>query len=151
LRKSKRQEEPITWRPSFEKKRKKKKGEISTKQPKRTPRKIKRAKNGENRQHPPQMEQRNVVEVAPSSSPQLFSSSVVCLLFSVSFIRNMDFLCASCGQEIVGEVTEALGKKYHPEHFVCATCSQPFSGAFFPGEDGFFFFFFLSFQISICC
>jgi len=34
--------------------------------------------------------------------------------------------CAQCGEPIAGLVVNALGKAYHPEHFVCHHCSQPF-------------------------
>jgi hypothetical protein len=31
--------------------------------------------------------------------------------------------CAGCRKFIVGEVTTAMGRSYHPDHFVCASCS----------------------------
>jgi hypothetical protein len=34
--------------------------------------------------------------------------------------------CAQCGEMIIGQVVTALGKTYHPEHFVCYHCVQPF-------------------------
>nr|XP_006008061.1 PREDICTED: actin-binding LIM protein 2 isoform X4 [Latimeria chalumnae] len=34
--------------------------------------------------------------------------------------------CFSCNEFIEGEVVSALGKTYHPNCFVCATCRQPF-------------------------
>ncbi|XP_032711531.1 actin-binding LIM protein 2 isoform X7 [Lontra canadensis] len=34
--------------------------------------------------------------------------------------------CFSCDQFIEGEVVSALGKTYHPDCFVCATCRLPF-------------------------
>lgn len=44
--------------------------------------------------------------------------------------------CAGCGQPISGAYTSALGKTWHPEHFVCARCKQPFSGKGFFERDG---------------
>lgn len=43
--------------------------------------------------------------------------------------------CANCGEMIIGQCTNALGKTYHPEHFVCACCSQPFVGGKFMIKD----------------
>lgn len=37
-------------------------------------------------------------------------------------------MCASCRRPIEGRVISALGKHFHPEHFVCARCEKPFSG-----------------------
>lgn len=36
--------------------------------------------------------------------------------------------CAACGRPITGQCTTAMGRKWHPEHFVCAHCHQPFAG-----------------------
>jgi LIM and senescent cell antigen-like-containing domain protein 1/2 len=43
--------------------------------------------------------------------------------------------CANCGEMIIGQCLNALGKTYHPEHFVCACCSQPFQGGKFMIKD----------------
>lgn len=32
--------------------------------------------------------------------------------------------CASCGKSIVGQVIIALGKMWHPEHYVCFHCGE---------------------------
>uniref|UniRef100_A0A915CD47 LIM zinc-binding domain-containing protein n=1 Tax=Parascaris univalens TaxID=6257 RepID=A0A915CD47_PARUN len=32
--------------------------------------------------------------------------------------------CASCGKPIVGQVVIALGKMWHPEHYVCCQCGE---------------------------
>ncbi|KAM3723617.1 Paxillin [Dirofilaria immitis] len=32
--------------------------------------------------------------------------------------------CASCGKSIVGQVVIALGKMWHPEHYVCCQCGE---------------------------
>jgi len=44
--------------------------------------------------------------------------------------------CAVCGEMVVGQCITALDKSYHPEHFVCAYCSQPFpNGQFIIHEN----------------
>jgi len=45
--------------------------------------------------------------------------------------------CGSCQAPIVGPCMEAIGKKWHPDCFGCRTCHVHFTGAFFPGQDGF--------------
>lgn len=44
--------------------------------------------------------------------------------------------CARCGQPIIGEYTTALGKTWHPSHFVCAHCGQTFDGRGFYERNG---------------
>jgi len=44
--------------------------------------------------------------------------------------------CGGCKEPIQGEVIEAIGKKWHPDHFVCGVCKTKFPGTFFPGQDG---------------
>lgn len=39
--------------------------------------------------------------------------------------------CDVCQEPIVGRLVNAVGKTYHPEHFVCEYCSQPFPGTVF--------------------
>jgi len=34
-------------------------------------------------------------------------------------------LCATCGKDIYGELSSALGKVYHVEHFTCSMCRLP--------------------------
>ena len=36
--------------------------------------------------------------------------------------------CAQCRKPITGRAVTALGRQWHPEHFCCAHCEQPFSG-----------------------
>lgn len=38
-------------------------------------------------------------------------------------------LCASCQKPIVGRCLNAVGKKFHPEHFVCAFCKKQLANA----------------------
>ncbi|XP_049847891.1 LIM domain-containing protein B-like [Schistocerca gregaria] len=43
--------------------------------------------------------------------------------------------CANCGELIEGPFVTAVGKSYHPAHFVCVCCSQPFPGGKFLVRD----------------
>eukprot|EP01125_Pyxidicula_operculata_P006286 TRINITY_DN217_c0_g1_i2.p1 TRINITY_DN217_c0_g1~~TRINITY_DN217_c0_g1_i2.p1 ORF type:complete len:449 (+),score=111.48 TRINITY_DN217_c0_g1_i2:82-1428(+) len=44
--------------------------------------------------------------------------------------------CEVCKDPIVGLITQAMGKNYHPDHFVCSFCQQPFPGGrFLLGPD----------------
>jgi len=43
--------------------------------------------------------------------------------------------CAKCGQMILGNVTHALDKTWHPEHFNCFHCGVPFSGNYVIHEN----------------
>jgi len=44
--------------------------------------------------------------------------------------------CVVCKEPIYGQVTQAMNKNYHPDHFVCEYCSQPFPGGrFLVGPD----------------
>eukprot|EP01098_Paradermamoeba_levis_P011338 TRINITY_DN4843_c0_g3_i7.p1 TRINITY_DN4843_c0_g3~~TRINITY_DN4843_c0_g3_i7.p1 ORF type:complete len:421 (-),score=66.20 TRINITY_DN4843_c0_g3_i7:2-1264(-) len=43
--------------------------------------------------------------------------------------------CAKCGEMIIGNVSTALGKTWHPEHFACFHCGMPFSGNFVVHND----------------
>jgi len=36
--------------------------------------------------------------------------------------------CAMCNEMVIGQCINALGKSYHPEHFVCSHCNNPFAG-----------------------
>eukprot|EP01123_Difflugia_compressa_P000112 TRINITY_DN10217_c0_g1_i1.p1 TRINITY_DN10217_c0_g1~~TRINITY_DN10217_c0_g1_i1.p1 ORF type:complete len:446 (-),score=80.34 TRINITY_DN10217_c0_g1_i1:102-1385(-) len=48
-----------------------------------------------------------------------------------------DVTCAKCMEPILGPVFQALEQSYHPEHFVCEYCSQPFPGGrFMKASDG---------------
>jgi len=40
-------------------------------------------------------------------------------------------LCSGCGKAILGRCVNALDKKWHPEHFVCAFCMNPLAGGSF--------------------
>jgi len=44
--------------------------------------------------------------------------------------------CAHCDRAIEGQCIAALGKKWHPDHFVCSTCLRPFGAGQFFEKDG---------------
>jgi len=44
--------------------------------------------------------------------------------------------CGYCDQPILDRYITALGKKWHPEHFICAQCLQPFANGAFFERDG---------------
>uniref|UniRef100_A0A9L0SQ47 Transforming growth factor beta 1 induced transcript 1 n=1 Tax=Equus caballus TaxID=9796 RepID=A0A9L0SQ47_HORSE len=45
-------------------------------------------------------------------------------------------LCGSCNKPIAGQVVTALGRAWHPEHFVCGGCSLALGGSSFFEKDG---------------
>ncbi|XP_006757223.1 PREDICTED: transforming growth factor beta-1-induced transcript 1 protein [Myotis davidii] len=45
-------------------------------------------------------------------------------------------LCGSCNKPIAGQVVTALGRAWHPEHFVCSGCSTALGGSSFFEKDG---------------
>jgi hypothetical protein len=45
-------------------------------------------------------------------------------------------VCAACDKPIVGQVITALGKTWHPEHFVCSHCNQELGTQNFFDRDG---------------
>ena len=46
------------------------------------------------------------------------------------------FQCASCGQGVQRGYVQALGKVWHPEHFVCGICDQNLQGEAFVQHEG---------------
>lgn len=44
--------------------------------------------------------------------------------------------CTACDKAIVGQVITALGKTWHPEHFLCTHCSQELGTRNFFERDG---------------
>ena len=45
-------------------------------------------------------------------------------------------VCGRCGQPITGEVVQAMGKMWHPEHFTCQSCRQPLGTGSFYESNG---------------
>lgn len=50
-------------------------------------------------------------------------------LYCLRCFDNMESsICAACRRPIESRVIHALGKTWHPEHFVCSHCEKPFEG-----------------------
>jgi len=47
------------------------------------------------------------------------------------YLKLLKSICAHCQKPIIGRSVTALGKVWHPEHFMCFTCKEPFSGSSF--------------------
>jgi hypothetical protein len=43
--------------------------------------------------------------------------------------KLMARLCFSCKKPIFGVPVSAMGKVYHPQHFLCEKCDSPFNGS----------------------
>lgn len=44
--------------------------------------------------------------------------------------------CGYCNEPIEGPTINALGKGFHPNHFVCFTCKCALTGTFYPSQTG---------------
>ena len=45
-------------------------------------------------------------------------------------------ICSGCRKFIAGEMVQAMGRCYHPEHFVCTVCSRPIgTGQYFEQDS----------------
>eukprot|EP01113_Clastostelium_recurvatum_P001466 TRINITY_DN10597_c0_g1_i2.p1 TRINITY_DN10597_c0_g1~~TRINITY_DN10597_c0_g1_i2.p1 ORF type:complete len:386 (+),score=56.47 TRINITY_DN10597_c0_g1_i2:68-1159(+) len=44
--------------------------------------------------------------------------------------------CYTCGRPVLGESIQAMGRTFHPEHFVCHNCHDPMGTANFHEKDG---------------
>eukprot|EP01116_Phalansterium_solitarium_P003733 TRINITY_DN14559_c0_g1_i1.p1 TRINITY_DN14559_c0_g1~~TRINITY_DN14559_c0_g1_i1.p1 ORF type:complete len:444 (-),score=115.01 TRINITY_DN14559_c0_g1_i1:270-1601(-) len=44
--------------------------------------------------------------------------------------------CGGCGKAVADRSISALGKKWHPEHFVCGFCMSPLAGTSFSEHNG---------------
>eukprot|EP01090_Pellita_catalonica_P020790 TRINITY_DN7591_c0_g1_i1.p1 TRINITY_DN7591_c0_g1~~TRINITY_DN7591_c0_g1_i1.p1 ORF type:complete len:464 (+),score=40.99 TRINITY_DN7591_c0_g1_i1:48-1439(+) len=54
----------------------------------------------------------------------------------IHFHAQQGTLCAcGCGKAILGRCVDALGKKYLPDHFLCAFCSNPLGGIAYTERD----------------
>jgi len=47
-----------------------------------------------------------------------------------------DSYCANCTKGIAGDYLEALGKRWHTNHFMCSFCSMPLGGTEFKEDNG---------------
>jgi hypothetical protein len=44
----------------------------------------------------------------------------------LDYFKRLDLLCAKCGKALRGPHINALGKKYHLDHFTCSVCPNTF-------------------------
>eukprot|EP00808_Paulinella_micropora_P008647 g53428.t1 len=51
------------------------------------------------------------------------------------YYKNFNPKCGRCGEIIKGQYISALGKSWHPDHFVCTDCGKPFEGNQFHKHD----------------
>lgn len=51
------------------------------------------------------------------------------------YLRMLKKVCAACRKPIVGRSMSALNRVWHPEHFVCAHCNEPFGESNFWEKD----------------
>jgi len=54
----------------------------------------------------------------------------------IHFHQQSGSLCSGCGKPVTGRCVSALGKKWHPEHFVCAFCMNALAGGSFSEQNG---------------
>eukprot|EP01112_Ceratiomyxa_fruticulosa_P004300 TRINITY_DN1478_c0_g1_i2.p1 TRINITY_DN1478_c0_g1~~TRINITY_DN1478_c0_g1_i2.p1 ORF type:complete len:450 (-),score=81.48 TRINITY_DN1478_c0_g1_i2:268-1617(-) len=54
----------------------------------------------------------------------------------MDYLKMLKSTCAHCQKPIVGRSVTAIGKVWHPEHFMCYTCKEPFQGMSFFEKDG---------------
>ncbi|XP_060786915.1 leupaxin [Neoarius graeffei] len=57
-------------------------------------------------------------------------------LCSQHYHNRMGTLCATCNAPITGRCMTALGRRFHPEHFVCAFCLRQLSQGVFKEQAG---------------
>ncbi|XP_075895702.1 leupaxin [Nelusetta ayraudi] len=58
------------------------------------------------------------------------------LLCSLHYHSSQGTLCGSCREPITGRCVSALGRKFHPEHFVCALCLRQLNQGVVKEERG---------------
>jgi paxillin len=54
----------------------------------------------------------------------------------VHYYMQTGSTCGGCSQAITGPSVSALGKKWHPEHFSCAFCTNLLSGSAYTEQNG---------------
>eukprot|EP01099_Mayorella_cantabrigiensis_P000108 TRINITY_DN1045_c0_g1_i1.p1 TRINITY_DN1045_c0_g1~~TRINITY_DN1045_c0_g1_i1.p1 ORF type:complete len:611 (+),score=124.65 TRINITY_DN1045_c0_g1_i1:65-1897(+) len=52
------------------------------------------------------------------------------------YVKLIKDVCFACKKPIPGRSLTAMGRVWHPEHFVCAFCHEPFPGMVFREHDG---------------
>ncbi|KAJ1515985.1 hypothetical protein HMI55_003181 [Coelomomyces lativittatus] len=64
--------------------------------------------------------------VASKYFPIVNSSGKAYPLCERHYFARLDLICARCGEAIHGSYINALGKKFHVDHFSCSLCLTPF-------------------------
>ncbi|KAM9965583.1 hypothetical protein ACTFIW_005401 [Dictyostelium discoideum] len=54
----------------------------------------------------------------------------------VHYHQQAGSVCSGCGKAVSGRCVDALDKKWHPEHFVCAFCMNPLAGGSYTANNG---------------
>lgn len=54
----------------------------------------------------------------------------------IHYHQQAGSVCAGCGKAVSGRCVDALDKKWHPEHFVCAFCMNPLAGGAYTANNG---------------
>jgi len=49
----------------------------------------------------------------------------------MDYLKLLKSICEHCKKPIVGRSVTAMGRVWHPEHFMCFTCKEPFQGSSF--------------------
>ncbi|EFA83534.1 paxillin [Heterostelium album PN500] len=54
----------------------------------------------------------------------------------IHYHQQAGSVCSGCGKAVSGRCVDALDKKWHPEHFVCAFCMNPLAGGSYTANNG---------------
>ncbi|KAF2068625.1 hypothetical protein CYY_010052 [Polysphondylium violaceum] len=54
----------------------------------------------------------------------------------IHYHQQAGSVCSGCGKTVTGRCVDALDKKWHPEHFVCAFCMNPLAGGSYTANNG---------------
>lgn len=54
----------------------------------------------------------------------------------ICFHSRQGSLCGGCQQPITGRCLSAMGKRFHPEHFICAFCMKQLANGSFKEQQG---------------
>jgi len=78
------------------------------------------------------------VDNSPSPLPRSGSGRTASLSVSkpAPSTNNDIVICGKCAAQITGTYISALDKNWHPDHFVCSSCSKSLDGNFFDTEKG---------------
>ena len=60
------------------------------------------------------------IPVAEKFFPLTNSSNVIQIFCENDYFKRLDLLCSKCGQALRGPHINALGKKFHIDHFTCS-------------------------------